>query len=290
MVWYDTTNNLMKYTGDGGSTWTSGWSFPICIIHGDGTQISNIDQVFNGFGYIGSAIFALPGVKGLIPNGRNADGSLKNIEFQVSNVVVQTNTYLNRDYEWFIYNNGSKTEIGYPQISSRTQPTGNYQQWYNFETNQSYNTVTGTASIRFSTPVLRFVVGSDSRITSFTPKTAFHAVDWNELDEKISNFAPKITAVSETSGTVMLAVNKIYTMSISGATTFTLPTSVDTTVFNQIKVMATVTGTPTITWGTTNFFNKTTPEIEDGNYDVYFDYDNLLGAWVAGVLSKGAES
>lgn len=106
----------------------------------------------------------------------------------------------------------------------------------------------------------------------------------------VRNVQPLINVISATSGTVTLAANKVYTMSITDATTFTLPTSVDTIVFNQIKVMATVTGTPTITWGTTNFFNKATPEIEAGSYDFYFDYDNGLGAWVAGALSKGAAS
>lgn len=99
---------------------------------------------------------------------------------------------------------------------------------------------------------------------------------------------PGITALSETSGTVSLAVNKIYTIAVSDTTTFSLPTPADKTVFNQIKVMMKVTGTPTINWGTTNFFNKSTPEIEEGSYDIYFDYDNLLGAWVCGVMAKGA--
>lgn len=52
--------------------------------------------------------------------------------------------------------------------------------------------------------------------------------------------------------------------------------------------MMKVTGTPTINWGTTNFFNKETPEIVAGNYDCYFDYDNLMNAWVVGVMNKGA--
>ena len=104
----------------------------------------------------------------------------------------------------------------------------------------------------------------------------------------VDNFQPAITALSQTSGTVALTVNKIYSMTVSGATTFTLPTPGNVNVFNQIKVMMKVTGTPTINWGTTRFFNKATPEIEAGNYDVYFDYDNLLGAWVAGAMPKGA--
>ena len=54
--------------------------------------------------------------------------------------------------------------------------------------------------------------------------------------------------------------------------------------------MLKVTGTPTINWGTTNFFNNETPTIKAGNYDVYFDYDNLMSAWVVGVMSKGKAS
>lgn len=104
----------------------------------------------------------------------------------------------------------------------------------------------------------------------------------------VDNFQPSITALTATSGTITLAVNKIYSLAISGATTFSLPTPSNKNVFNQIKVMLKVTGTPTVDWGTTQFFNKTTPEIGAGCYDVYFDYDNNLNAWVCGAMVKGA--
>ena len=99
MVWYDTTNNLIKYTTDSGSTWVSGNSFPFASVSGDNSTSNwtSIDQVFNGFGYIGSTMFALPSIKGLIPNGRNADGSLKSIPFTTSKVLTFTwNTAANR--------------------------------------------------------------------------------------------------------------------------------------------------------------------------------------------------
>lgn len=106
----------------------------------------------------------------------------------------------------------------------------------------------------------------------------------------VDNFQPPITALTATSGTISLAINKIYTLSVSGATTFSLPTPTNKNVFNQIKIMMKVTGTPTINWGTTNFFNNQAPEIKAGNYDVYFDFDNLLNAWVVGTMSKGKAS
>lgn len=53
---------------------------PIALTsHNTGTGVyTSIDQVFNGFGYIGSTVFALPGVKVQFPNGRNEDGTCIN--------------------------------------------------------------------------------------------------------------------------------------------------------------------------------------------------------------------
>lgn len=78
-IWYDTTNNVInRYLADG-TTPNPGQSFPIAVYTVSGGAISSIDRVFNGFGYIGKTIFGLPGVKALIPNGRNTDGTLKSI-------------------------------------------------------------------------------------------------------------------------------------------------------------------------------------------------------------------
>lgn len=92
-MWYDTANNKIKWTDDNGSTWADGYSLPIAIILNDtpGTQnATSIDQVFNGFGYIGSTVFALPGVKVQIPNGRNEDGTFKSIITTTSQVSTWT--------------------------------------------------------------------------------------------------------------------------------------------------------------------------------------------------------
>lgn len=104
----------------------------------------------------------------------------------------------------------------------------------------------------------------------------------------MSVYQTPLTALSATSGTVALSINKIHILAITGNTTFSLPTPSNKNVFNQIKVMLKVTGTPTITWGTSYFFNTEAPEIEAGSYDLYFDYDNHLNAWVAGAIKKGA--
>lgn len=73
---YNTAEN--KFYRYSESEWQSnGYSFPLAIVTLSSGSVTSIDQVFNGFGYIGSTVFALPGVKVQIPNGRNEDGTFK---------------------------------------------------------------------------------------------------------------------------------------------------------------------------------------------------------------------
>ena len=88
--WYDTASNLIKQTTNGGSTWYTGRTLPLCIVSYSSSGITSIDQVFNGFGYIGSTVWVDKGVKGLIPNGKNADGTLNNREITVSKLSLST--------------------------------------------------------------------------------------------------------------------------------------------------------------------------------------------------------
>ena len=93
-MWYDTANNLIKYTSNGGISWSQSYSsLPFCITTVSSNKISSIDSIFNGFGFIGSTIWCDKGVKGLAADGRNSDGSLKNIEFETEYVTTNTRTW-----------------------------------------------------------------------------------------------------------------------------------------------------------------------------------------------------
>ena len=179
MFWYDTTNNLCKYTSNYGSTWISGMSFPIGVVETDGTKISAIKQVFNGLGYVGSTVFALPGVKGLIPNGRNADGSLKSNVLNITSVKTYTITATTIK-AIRITSSGLFGYQGY--IVSDTKPSVYFNMWYNPVENIMYDTGGGTLSVLNAT-VGGSVEYDGTRITSFVPKTVFHAVDYNEFNE-----------------------------------------------------------------------------------------------------------
>lgn len=103
-IWYDTANNLIKLYDDWNThSWISElnghhFNFPLCIftVNNGTSGIKSLDQVFNGFGFIGHCSFVLPGVEGLIPDGRNLDGTLKSKKLIKQKVTL---------------NDGSNTEI-----------------------------------------------------------------------------------------------------------------------------------------------------------------------------------
>lgn len=160
--WYDTSNNSIKRINAYEVAY-SGVSFPLAIVNASNGSWTSIDQVFNGFGYIGSTIFALPGVKGLIPNSRNADGSLKSIEILLDS--VKTSTFPDGATHTSI-NMGLTTDavidLNFFTYYEKENIIKNSQQSLVQEVNCATLDV------------------NNGKITSFTPKTTFHALDYND--------------------------------------------------------------------------------------------------------------
>lgn len=160
-MWYDTTNNVIKRHN--GSSWlTIQFSFPICLVAAAGTSI---DRVFNGFGYIGSTVFALPGVKAQVPNGKNADGTLKSVIYTTSSVLIHTQTTSNKVLTEFLY---SASGLGGNEASNVS---------YNSNENRMYsgsNAFTGIALLDITT-------GANGRIEKFEPKIVDSIVNSNEF-------------------------------------------------------------------------------------------------------------
>lgn len=165
--WYDISANKIKYYENSGTTVTSDkLSLPICIMQneGSGGGFTKIQQVFNGFGYIGSTVFVLPGVKGLSPIGRNTGGSLKSITIENTQIVTRTfsTTILG-------FCMASPNRVSYP-ISTRTSDV--YIEENNLFTTPELNGV--------AFDIAGIVCDSAGKITSFQPKTVFHALDFND--------------------------------------------------------------------------------------------------------------
>lgn len=72
------------------SSLPSTYSLPLAVVTVSGGAISSIDQIFNGFGFIGSTAFLLPGVKVQAPNGKNEDGTYITTSYDVTSVLTHT--------------------------------------------------------------------------------------------------------------------------------------------------------------------------------------------------------
>ena len=154
--WYDTTNNVIKKYYN--NQWNPGYSFPVSLITTSTSGIVSIDQVFNGFGYIGSTVFVLPGVKYLRANGRNSDGTLKSILSTISSVKTVSVSGTYSDLPIILGDNAMA-------LFFRT-----YDEKANKIGSGEALAIAGKINV------------SSGVITGLSVKTAFHAVDYNDGD------------------------------------------------------------------------------------------------------------
>ena len=97
-IYYDTTNNIVKVTTNNGTSWTQNNSLPICLLKAvKDVGYTAVLNAFNTGGYIYKTIWVNKNVKGLIPNGLNADGSLCSIEYKTEYTAISEFTGVYQD-------------------------------------------------------------------------------------------------------------------------------------------------------------------------------------------------
>ena len=195
---YKTDENIIKRWAQG-SNISNVVSFPLGFIKSDSSTklvYSSIDEVFNGMGVIGSTIWLDKGVKGLIPNGRNADGSLINEEVVIDklNIITLGNytepaailAYLSEKL-WDNQLDYVPNDIIYEQ-NAKPSIASNYR-WYDTIKGKWYINDTGATVSKYS-PWLKLADMSyvNGKITSFTPKLPFRALDYSDKT-KITNWS-----------------------------------------------------------------------------------------------------
>lgn len=171
---YDTTTNKIGYYSSRGELQDNNCSLPIAIVRTDSSgYIASIIQIFNGFGYIGSTIFALPGVELLHPNGRNADGTLRNNEVILTTVL--TNTTYRPSTNGYLICGGNAASIQKSAVKSN---------WYYDKDNNYVSTLAGDKAWMIWG---EYITDENDSITSFQPKLPFRAVDWNDYVREVNS-------------------------------------------------------------------------------------------------------
>lgn len=107
-VWFDTTNtSIVRYGSNTTTPSLTGLSLPLAIVTVADSKIQSIDKVFNGFGYIGKTIFAMPDVSGLMPNGFNSDGTLNSQPIKTSALSIYNINGIKSNVPFYIRSNGN---------------------------------------------------------------------------------------------------------------------------------------------------------------------------------------
>ena len=200
---FNTTTNKIHWFSGGGVEQAADCSFPIAVFHTDSGVPTVIKQIFNGYGFIGSTIFVLPGVTCFGAAGRNADGTVKNYVFTTSQVITNTPSTTNGTIECVIRDNQIQEPSGlvWP-INKTAEITAPVAAWYYcLEDNicgvwtPSTQTWSQIGHCVFATVTL-----SSGKITEFKPKTVFHAVDYNDTDFIAHQAMPSTKSITLTLG------------------------------------------------------------------------------------------
>lgn len=175
---YDYKNNKMWYR-----TAVDNWvdeigfsSLPIAIANVSNGRIVSVDQVFNGFGYIGNTQFVLPGVRYVIPNGCNEDGTNRNIYKEIKTVSIHNDT-VDIQNTWnkimVLDESGNYVAVNtyYNQVEKPSFRENSNQIWYNPNTNKMfYYRNSSLNEYRKYTKINDYTI-TDGKITSWTYPT-----------------------------------------------------------------------------------------------------------------------
>ena len=177
-IWYDTINKVVKFKGASSSSYSGEYSLPIALVSaGSSTTAaySAIDQVFNGFGFIGSVPFVLPGVACLRTGGRNADGTLTSLASSFTQLIIPSNAEVILRTECYLSGNNNASMV----------PIGAYA--YNEDKNNFINISDGALrNLCFAFSVTRDDTG---RILSLTPQNVFRAVDYGDVYKRTTVYS-----------------------------------------------------------------------------------------------------
>lgn len=201
---YNTQENHISWYMDNQIT-HYGFSLPIMITNKKDGIPDSINEVFNGIGYIGSTIWVDKGVKGLIPNGRNHDGTLNNIEYTTNKLQLDNTSYgpgadIGISQTGLFGNIRNNSQGLYYAIDFESVPTVNsntYSYLYLQSTNMWYGNLGTTNWIAITpfVPIIYVAIDSNLRITSMIKKQPFQAVDYNDYSKKIFDIETRLIAL-----------------------------------------------------------------------------------------------
>lgn len=192
---YNTQTNYVEWYDDN-EIIHLGFSLPIMVTNKENGIPTSIKQVFNGMGYIGSTIWVDKGVKGLIPNGINKDGTLANINTGTQNICIFTfDATFNGNFLVSLPDDAkgiSYKFAGYVYYQNE-MPTGITKWWYHINENQWKYINSNNEIVKYWWLDVCECALENGVITSLKPYTIFKPVDYNNYERKINELETRLS-------------------------------------------------------------------------------------------------
>lgn len=200
-AWYYLTTDYSIYHWEN-STWIKKTAtYPLCMLNKSGNNVSfakdsnGNDMIFNGAGFIGHHAFVLPGVKGLAPNLKNVDGTLKSFNVNTDQLSI---IELRNNIKWIGSSNNGRLAEGWlyytevDTIEGYTIKGG--ERVYDKSTNTLY--LGNTSTIRNIMPLIK-VASDGTTVTDFTIRQPVRLATTEMLDSIRSQVAVNTQRIGE---------------------------------------------------------------------------------------------
>jgi hypothetical protein len=286
-TWYDTTNNVITVYGPDGTSVSGTRALPVGIVTVSGGAISSIDKVFNGAGYIGHHAFVLPNTTWFIPNGFNADGTLKSTKHTCSSLSIAE---MESEQNCIAHANPANDTL------YNRAYLGEYDSQYGLPTNKNFaiayirgmNRFSYKGSGSWSIQDNRYCVLVDysydgTSVTKFDirPVSGLSANYINTALGYVPERAEKPLNTLSTSGTISPATNTHNYIAPTGAVTLSLPASPTATIVNEIELQVNQSSAVTFTFGSNVLWGgEGAPDMGVGLWDIIFTWIKGANKWL----------
>ena len=187
---YNTQTNYVEWYDENEITHL-GFSLPIIITNKENGIPTSIKQVFNGMGFIGSHFWIDKDVKGLIPDGRNIDGTLKSEIMTLPSIILGNAT---ADGVFSIYITSSSIGMCRYYRSDGEPVANGYIVWYDPTNNMMYTKADDNAEwIKEKTLIFGQCECQSSRFVSASINKPFNIVNYNDFANKIHQLEARLS-------------------------------------------------------------------------------------------------
>lgn len=219
ILWYDSKNNIIKHSLDGGKTWKTGEkiALPCACVTLQNKIVLSVNTTLDFFTAIDKTFFLLPGVKCLMPNGLNPDGTLRNIEAETTKITVHNSAEsYNSSSVWFAIRIDNKEfqplfYHSYQTYIQSAQPiTTDWAFWYDSANNHwKFHDNTTQEFVNFYVCPVGVGNNTDKGVTKIRLNTAVALAKEQDIDGQYTNK----TLYLVQNGTLAKDYNKTFDLS-----------------------------------------------------------------------------